>query len=172
MSDPGRPVGEETMKLGLLMEAAQAHQVLAGAHLEQLQSLTRGLDGVVRDVIRRTLVEEWQAVIGEAERAASALRRLQREAGRRIWSYGLGAALVCSLGPWALVQVLLPSTAQVARLRAQRDALAVEVTRLEQRGGRVEWRTCGPQARLCVRIDRNAPVFGRDGDYFYIVKGT
>jgi hypothetical protein len=55
-------------------------------------------------------------------------------------------------------------------LRAQRDSLAQNIAHLEQRGGKVDWRSCGDSARLCVRIDRKAPVYGEKADY-YIVKG-
>jgi len=41
-----------TMKLGLLMEAAQAQQALAAAVLQQLREHTGGLDAIVREEIR------------------------------------------------------------------------------------------------------------------------
>jgi hypothetical protein len=56
MSDRTQTMDDATMKFGLLMESAQAHQKLAETHLEQLRAHTRDLDGVVRDEIRRTLV--------------------------------------------------------------------------------------------------------------------
>ena len=49
------------MKLGLLMEAAQAQQGLAAQALERLREHTAGLDAVVREEIRATLIEELQA---------------------------------------------------------------------------------------------------------------
>jgi hypothetical protein len=56
MSARTQTMDDATMKFGLLMESAQAHQKLAETHLEQLRAHTRDLDGVVRDEIRRTLV--------------------------------------------------------------------------------------------------------------------
>lgn len=74
---------EHTMKFGLLMESAQAHQKLAESHLEKLRAHTQDLDGVVRDEIRRTLVEELQAVTAESDRAARALRAMKHAANMR-----------------------------------------------------------------------------------------
>ena len=44
---------DETLKIGLLMEAAQAQQALAETVLERLKDHMSTLDGVVRDEIRR-----------------------------------------------------------------------------------------------------------------------
>jgi hypothetical protein len=52
----------------------------------------------------------------------------------------------------------------------QRDALAKSIASLEQRGGKIEWKSCGDPARLCVRVDRKAPVYGEKADY-YVAKG-
>ena len=71
MSDRPATVDETTMKFGLLMESAQAHQKLAETHLERLRAHTQDLDGVVRDEIRRTLVEE----LARSPRKASGRRR-------------------------------------------------------------------------------------------------
>jgi hypothetical protein len=65
---------------------------------------------------------------------------------------------------------VLPSPASIAALRAQQAELSQNVARLAQRGGKAEWRSCGDAARLCVRIDRSAPVYGDNADY-YVVKG-
>ena len=79
---------DETLKLGLLMEAAQAQQTLAATALDRLREHTAGLDRVVREEIRATLLEEMQALDEESRRAAEALRRLQRTANLRLilWS--------------------------------------------------------------------------------------
>ncbi|MGH8327807.1 MAG: hypothetical protein ACRET2_13715, partial [Steroidobacteraceae bacterium] len=66
---------------------------------------------------------------------------------------------------------MLPSRSEVAALRARRDALAANIARLQQRGGSVDLRRCGARARLCVRVDRDAPAYGADADYL-IVKGN
>jgi hypothetical protein len=65
---------------------------------------------------------------------------------------------------------MLPSQGEVAALRAQRDALAANISSLEQRGGTLDIRRCGARARLCVRVDRNAPAYGPGADYL-VVKG-
>jgi hypothetical protein len=63
---------------------------------------------------------------------------------------------------------LLPSQSELATLRSKRDELASNVARLEQRGGRIDLRRCGGTDRLCVRVDRKAPVYGEAADYFVI----
>src|SRR6202171_6593087 len=74
MSDRAHTMDDATMKFGLLMESAQAHQKLAEAQLDKLRAHTDDLDGVVRDEIRRTLIEELQMLTAESTRATQALR--------------------------------------------------------------------------------------------------
>ena len=169
MSEVAR-VDDDTMKFGLLMESAQAHQRLADEHLDKLRAHTQDLDAVVRDEIRRTLSEELTALTVESERVARALRKMYRAAGMRGLCWNLSIAVFCTVIPCAIVRAVLPSESAVAALRAQRDLLAESITQLEQRGGKVEWRKCGDFARLCIRVDRKAPLYGDASDYV-IVKG-
>lgn len=170
MSERAEGIHDDTLKFGLLMESAQAHQKLAEAHLEKLRAHTQDLDGVVRDAIRRTLVAELQAVTAESDRAVRALRTMKRVAERRGMLWNAAIAILCTAVPAAIGAWVLPSPASVAALRAQQATLAQNIARLAQQGGRVEWRSCGDARRLCVRVDRAAPVYGANADY-YIVKG-
>jgi hypothetical protein len=168
MSDAG--IGDEAMRLGLLMEAAQAQQRLGQESLERLAAHTRELDALVRDEIRRTVAEELGSVADESRRAAESLRRLRRVANVRVLSWTVSIAAVCSAVAIGEAWWILPSQREVAALRARRDVLADNVTRLEQRGGAIDLRRCGERARLCVRVDRQAPAYGAHADYL-IVKG-
>jgi hypothetical protein len=161
---------ENTIKVGLLMEAAQAQQALADTALEKLNAHTRELDTVVRDEIRHTLVEELQIVGNESRRAAEALRSLGRSVNLRVAFWSLGLTLLCTAIPLFATWYFLPSQAELTNLRAQREELMSSLARLEQRGARVDLRRCGGTTRLCVRVDRKAPIFGDNGDYF-VVKG-
>jgi len=161
---------DDTMKFGLLMESAQAHQKLAETHLQRLTAHTQDLDDVVRDEIRRTLVEELQTLTTETANAADALRQMNRAAHLRGLAWNGVIALVCTFLPLIVTHWFLPTASTVERLRTERDALAENIERLHRRGGNVEWRSCGETARLCVQIDRKAPVYGSGGDY-YIAKG-
>ncbi|MBS0366296.1 MAG: hypothetical protein JSR67_10795 [Proteobacteria bacterium] len=154
-----------TLKLGLLMEAAQGQQAVAATALEGLRAHTAGLDAVVRDEIRATLVAEFRELHQDTQRAAQALARLRRVAGLRtvLWSALLSVTTV--VVPLTLGRVLLPSPAQVEALRATRAGLEASVERLRQAGGRVDLRKCGATRRLCVRVDRQAPAYGEAGDY-------
>jgi len=158
------------MKFGLLMESAQAHQKLAEAHLEKLRAHTQELDDVVREEIRRTLIDELQALTTETDRAAAALRKMQQAAHLRGVAWNIGFAVLCTAVPAAIAHFVLPTEGEIAALRLRRDSLAQNVAHLERLGGKSEWRSCGDAARLCVRIDRKAPAYGEKADYF-IVKG-
>jgi hypothetical protein len=161
-------VDDTTMNVGLLMESAQVHQKLAEGQLEKLRAHTADLDVVVRDEIRRTLVDELQLLTAETTRAARALQKLRGGAAWRAMVLSLCGALVCSMVPIALARWTLPSPADIAALRARREELAASVVRLEQQGGRIDWRRCGEAHRLCVRVDRKAPSYGEKADYFVI----
>ena len=165
-----RAVDDETMRVGLLMESAQAQHKLAEAHLEKLRRHTQGLDDIVREEIRRTLIEELRSLTGESDRAVRALRGMQQAANIRSVAWNIGTAVLCTAIPTAVAHWALPSVSDIAALRAQRDVLTQSVALLEQRGGKVDWRSCGDSERLCVRIDRKAPIYGEGADY-YVVKG-
>ncbi len=161
---------DDTMKFGLLMESAQAHQKLAESHLEKLRAHTQDLDEVVRDEIRRTLIDELKSLTAESDRAARALRGMKRAANLRGLAWNLGMAALCTAIPAVGAYWLLPSMSDIAALRAQRDALTQNMAQLARRGAKGEWRSCGEAGRLCVRVDREAPVYGEKADY-YVVKG-
>jgi hypothetical protein len=95
---------------------------------------------------------------------------MKRSANMRGLLWTAAIAMLSTAIPGALVHWLLPSAAEVDALRARRDQLQANVQRLEQRGGRIDWRRCGEEARLCVRVDRAAPTYGDKADY-YVVKG-
>jgi hypothetical protein len=168
MSERSMPMEDATMKFGLLMESAQAHQKLAETQLEKLRTHTRDLDGVVRDEIRRTLVDELKSLTTEMTRAAKALRKVRRVGVLRGALWSLGLALLCALIPVGVAGWVLPSPAELAALRAKRDELNSNLQRLQQLGGRVEWRRCGEAGRLCVRVDRKAPAYGEKADYVVV----
>jgi hypothetical protein len=161
---------DEAMKLGLLMETAQAQQRLGQESLERLAAHTRDLDVIVRDEIRRTVAEGLGSVASESRRAAQSLQSLRRSANVRVLLWTVTIAAVCSAVGTGEAYWMLPSQGEVAALRAQRDALAANISSLEQRGGTLDIRRCGARARLCVRVDRNAPAYGQGADYL-VVKG-
>jgi hypothetical protein len=174
-SDPAVPIVSErapgfddaTLKVGLLMESAQAHQKLAEGQLERLRAHTQDLDGVVRDEIRRTLVEELQMLTAEAARASHVLEGI-RGGGLRTSASSVLIAVLCTLLPIGIARWALPSAADISALRSRRDELRANLIGLEQQGGRVEWRRCGEAKRLCIRVDRKAPAYGETGDFVVI----
>jgi hypothetical protein len=170
VSGTGAPEHSDTLKLGLLMETAQTQQTLVAAALERLREHTAGLDAVVRDEIRGTLLEEMQSLHAEGQRAAAALRSLQQAANLRLTAWSLAILTFAVATPFAVAWWMLPTPAAVSALTARREQLADNIALLTQRGGNLQLRRCGTTQRLCVRIDRGAPAYGESGD-FLVVKG-
>jgi hypothetical protein len=168
MTDRAPALDDTTMKFGLLMESAQAHQKLAESQLEKLRAHTQDLDGVVREEIRRTLIEEMQMLTAESRRAIQVLQRIRRGAAARGALWCIAMAILCTAIPITIIRWALPSESEIAALRARRVELAASVATLERRGGRVEWRRCGAEVRLCVRVDRKAPTYGEQADFFVV----
>jgi hypothetical protein len=110
------------MKLGLLMEAADAHQALAEAALERLREHTAGLDAIVRQEIRSTLTEELGALGEESRRAAHGLRALKQAASLRRAAWNVAVTALSAAIPFGAAWWLLPSHAEIAALRASRGA--------------------------------------------------
>jgi uncharacterized protein YPO0396 len=163
-------MSDEAMRLGLLMEAAQMQQRLSQESLERLAAHTRDLDTVVRDEVRRTVAEELGTLAAETRRTAESLQRMRRAANVRVFLWSVSVTLISSAVALAEAWWLLPSQGEIGALRAHRDALAAEIVRLKQSGALLDVRRCGGGARLCVRVDRNAPAYGPRADYL-IVKG-
>lgn len=163
-------LSDDEMRLGVLMETAHAQQRLGQESLERLAAHIRDLDVVVRDEIRRTAAEALGNLASESRRAAESLQRMRRAANVRTLLWTVSIAMICSGVAMAEAWWLLPSRRELAELRARRDALVANIAHLEHRGAKVDLRTCGPRARLCVRVDRNAPAYGTGSDYL-VLKG-
>jgi hypothetical protein len=170
MSHQASALDDKTMAFGLLMESAQAHQQLAESQLEKLRDHTRDLDGVVRDEIRRTLVDELQMLTVETARAIGALQKMRRGVTLRSMFASAAVTAACAIAPILLARVTLPSPADVASLLAQRDELRRNIATLKQRGAGVDLRRCGASLRLCVHVDPKAPRYGENADY-YVIEG-
>lgn len=162
------PDKDHTMKLGLLMEAALAHQQAVDDGLRRLQEHTDGLDAVVRDQIRRTLAAELEDLTMQSTQAAGALQALKRSLNLRGIGWSVLIGTLPSLIAVVLVTWWLPSPQQTAVIRERYEQLAATVGRLEQSGGRADLRRCGDRQRLCVRVDKTAPAYGTQADYFIV----
>jgi len=145
-----------------------AHQQSAEDSLSQLKTHTQGIDDIVRDEIRRTMVEEFLGLGEECKRATQALQSIKRAANIRValWSAGV---MAISIGMAVIILWrALPTKTEIGALRAERDRYSATVAELEHRGGRIDLRRCGAKARLCVRVDPKAAVFGEHRDYFLV----
>ena len=159
-----------TLRVGLLMEAAQAQQTLAATALDRLREHTAGLDAVVRDEIRATILEEMRSLGEDGRRAAEALRGLRRAASLRVAVWSVAMAVLSAAAPCAMAWWILPTRGDIAALGAERERLTANIARLSQQGARLELRRCGAAQRLCVRVDRSAPSYGEAAD-FLVVRG-
>jgi len=158
---------QDSVKLGLLMEAAERHQKLAQAAIANLNELTEGLAAVVRDQIRHALGEEMNTVKAETQSAVEALRRVKRAANARVTLWTLGITAISAGIALFVAWWVLPTPAEIARLRTERDELASNLALLSHGGARADLRRCGT-GHLCVRVDMNAPRYGDQRDYFVI----
>ena len=161
---------DTTMKLGLLMEAAQTHQKSADSTLRKLKATANDLAMIVRDEVRSVIVEEFQSLAADSQRASAALRAVQKTATIRALVWSLSLTTLCSVIPLLLTCWLLPSRGEIAALKTKHDELATKIAGLEEHGGRIDLRRCGNGARLCVRVDRKAPAYGEQSDYL-VVRG-
>jgi hypothetical protein len=160
---------QDSVKLGLLMEAAERQQKLADAAIGRLNEQVQGLEAVVRDQIRCGVSQEMKFVQVESQRAVEALQRVKRAANARVTLWTIGHAAISAGVALLAVWWVLPTRAEIAALRAERDELASNVAALDQRGARADLRRCGT-AHLCVRVDLKAPRYGESSDYL-IIKG-
>jgi hypothetical protein len=156
------------MKLGLLMEAAQAQQKVAETSLRRLKAISSELATVVRDEVHRALVEELSSLTQDAQRATDALHAVGRAAAVRALVWSIGLSTLCSIVPLSLACWIVPSPSEIESLRAKRDELASHIAQLQQQGGGVDLRHCGKGSRLCVRVDRKAPTYGEHSDYLIV----
>jgi len=168
VSDAASTVDDKTMAFGLLMESAQVHQKLAESQLQKLRDHTRDLDGVVREEIRRTLVEELQTLTQETARTIRALEKMRRAVTIRNALASAGVAVACAIAPLIVAKLALPTPAEIASLAARRDELKQNISSLKQHGGEVDLKRCGASMRLCVQVDVKAPRYGDKADYFVI----
>jgi hypothetical protein len=156
------------MSIGMLMESAQAQQRLAQDQLTHLHAHTQDLDVIVRDEIRRTLVEELKALQAAIDSAALNLSRLKRVTVGRATLLAAALGLISGAAAPSVAFFWLPSAQEIASLEKQRQTLSVNVESLRRAGGGVELRQCGQPARLCARVDAHAPKYGLDGDFYVL----
>jgi hypothetical protein len=160
---------QDSVKLGLLMETAQTHQKLAEAAIEKLSNHAQGLEAVARGEIQRALVDALRPVHAEVQGATEALRKIKRVANARVTLWTLGVTAISAAIALFVAWWVLPTPAEIARLRAERDELASNLAVLNQRGARADLRRCGT-GRVCVRVDLSAPRYGQSSDYM-VIKG-
>jgi hypothetical protein len=160
-------VDPDSVKLGLLLEAAQTHQKLAEAAFEKLNEQTQGLEALVRDQIRRALSDGLKVVHAESQNAVKALQSVKRAANARAAFWTLGITAISVATALFVAWSILPTPTEIIALRTERDELASNIASLKQRGARADLRRCG-SGHLCVRVDLSAPRYGDHSDYLVI----
>ena len=148
----------DTMKAGLLMEAAEAHQQLAKVALTRLDAVTRSLEPAVRDAVTQAALQEFRTMHEEAQRTAQALRQLRGGFTVNLWLMAGLMAVISGL-------VLLIGIFWIGGLpggppSGLRGDAAV-MSEIGRRGLVVDVSLCGDAARrVCVRVDPKAGGFG------------
>jgi hypothetical protein len=160
----------ETLRVGLLLETAQAQQRVGEEVFERLRDHLRALDVLVRSEVGRAACETLEALSSEAQQTEAALRSLRQETTVRVLTWSTAAMVLSAAIGLVILHVLVPSSAQVSELRARRAHYASDIQRLRQFGGAVDLRRCGTTGRLCVRVHPHGPRYGRHRDYL-LVKG-
>jgi hypothetical protein len=131
---------QDSVKLGLLLESAERQQKLAEAAIGKLNEQVQGLQGTVRDQIRGGVSEEMKFLQAETQRAVEALKRVKRAANARVTLWTIGLTLISAVIALFVAWWVLPTRAEIATLRTERDELASNVAVLNQRGGRADLR--------------------------------
>jgi hypothetical protein len=151
-------------ELGPMLETVHAQQTKIHGLLASLETRARDLDSTVGEAVQRAFMD------AAGLRAAATLSQVHRATGVRFARWCFGVVSVCALVPVLLSWWLMPSPSQVLRARQSQDELAARVAQLSREGGHMDLRHCGAAQRLCVRVDRKAPLYGEGAD-FMIVKG-
>ena len=158
---------QDSVKIGLLIEAAQTHQKLAEAAIEKLSEHAQGLAAMMRDQIRSAVADEMKVVQAETQGAVEALRRVKRAANARVTLWTIGLTAIAVAVALFVTWWVLPTPAEITALRTERDELASNIAILNQHGARADVRRCGT-GRLCVRVDLKAPRYGESSDYLVL----
>lgn len=158
----------ETLRVGLLLEAAQAQQRLGAEAIEALREHVRTLDALVRAEVASAARESLEGLSAETQQTAAALRRARRVAEVRLIVWSIAACVASAAIALAVMHVLLPSRGQIAALRSRRALFSADIRRLREYGGAVDLRRCGHRGRLCVRVDRSGPAYGAHGNFLLV----
>ncbi|HTY49273.1 MAG TPA: hypothetical protein VMB48_06245 [Steroidobacteraceae bacterium] len=165
-----RAAAEEALRIGALLDAAERQQRAVQEAVSHLAAQADALDSVLREQVREVLLSEFRALGDAGQTAARALEGVRRAAGMRLALWSIAVAVCSAAVPLAVGRLLLPTPEELGRLRRESASLAATVAQLRAQGGGIDLRRCGSPPRLCVRVDRSAPSFGRQGDYL-VVKG-
>jgi len=136
----------------------KAQQALAAAALQQLREHTGGLDAIVREEIRSTLIEELTALARQPPRRADAARAEPRgePQGRGMERWGHGAVRGDPLRR-RLVDAC-PRAPRSRVLRTARDELTTNIARLTQQGGQLSCDTASGSTAVRASRPRRADV--------------
>ena len=158
-------MNEDIMKLGLLMEILSRATEGGQQHLYRLQACTGNLDGVVREEIRRTLIEELRELMAEGKAAAQALRRLRCVADWRTGLFGLcwpPRPAPCRGSSCAHSTM----ETEIERLRGERAQLVGRCRPVASVRRRHRLARCGPNnACVCGSIVKGRPMGAEQADF-------
>lgn len=180
-------LGKETRKLTAAAAATGEQAVAASAAAENIsRTAAAACSTAVADAMKRAgdtagkaIENGCSPVVSQLTRASKSVfeaeRKLNGAAEKISWKWFINSAALTAA---AVIVVCAAcwiaagwSRSDLEELRAEKIKLNEEIKRMQvaannlaQRGGRVQVRDCGAPARTCVRVDKNAGVFGNDKD--------
>jgi hypothetical protein len=151
-------------EIAMVFAAAQTQQQVAEAAIEQLKRHTQQLEPLVRETIRRALLEGVHALRVETDRALTGLQELHRGALPRAFWLTLGSAAFGLVATLILGVCFIPSREEIAQRQATLAALMAS-------GAQAQLSRCATPhgaPKLCIRVDPAAGPFGVARDYYLV----
>ena len=166
---------------GVLLEAAQNQQKIAEASFQKLDALasllrdlprdtTPDLKAAIETAIRQELAGARQDILA----LTGALRAARVRMTRTLAVIGAAVVLAAVLSVGALLLWVLPSSDDIARLRAEKATLTAGVADLTARAGKIQLRNCGDpgqKLRVCARVDPTSGPFGTKAEPYMVLAG-
>jgi hypothetical protein len=150
--------------IAMLFAAAQTQQQMADAAIERLQSHAQQLDALVRDAVRRAVLDGIRDLRAESERTLAGLRELHRAALPRAFWITLGSAAFGLAASLILGVCFILSREEIAQRQATLATLIAS-------GAQAQLSRCASPhgaPKLCIRVDPTAGPFGVAHDYYLV----
>lgn len=153
-------IEEQEIRFAATLEALeQEHERVRqlGEALEKMPAqLRQGIETATREAVHGAL----KAVHADIERARDVVVDIQRlSLWRAAWQHAMVFVLTLVITVLA-VWLYAGSPSELAARRADVATAEARLADLNRRGAKIKLQVCGPERRLCVRVDESAERFG------------